>query len=120
MIALIEYFTVLLEYLDLFANYVAGYNKHFGGAGPCDACILATPLFETTVSPVVLVSAILVSGDDDEHQNEFDNIRNYIQQVRDLVSGVHSKLTISTAHYIILELFLPKLFPIILKIMLSY
>ena len=36
-------------------------QQTFGGAGPYQACLLATPLFETTVSRVLLVSAILVS-----------------------------------------------------------
>ena len=61
LIALIEYMTVLLGYLDLFANLVAGHSKQLGGAGPCQACLLGTLLFETTVSRVLLISAILVS-----------------------------------------------------------
>ena len=36
-------------------------QKTIGGAGPCQVCLLGTPLFETTVSRVLLVSAILVS-----------------------------------------------------------
>ena len=44
-----------------FANQVAGHSKHLGGAGPRQACLLAAPLFETTVPRVLLVSAILVS-----------------------------------------------------------
>ena len=44
-----------------FANWVVGQSKHLGGSGPCQACILATPLLETTVSCVSHVSAILVS-----------------------------------------------------------
>ena len=60
-IALIQYLTVLLGYLDLFANWVAGHSKQLGGAGPCQAYLLGTSLFETTVSGVLLVSAILVS-----------------------------------------------------------
>ena len=59
--ALIEHLTVLLEYLDLFANWVVGHSKRLGGSGPCQVCILATPLLETTVSCVSHVSAILVS-----------------------------------------------------------
>ena len=59
--ALIEYLTVLLEYLDLFANWVVGHIQHLGESGLCQACILATPLLETTVSCVSHVSAILVS-----------------------------------------------------------
>ena len=54
-----EYLTVLSEYIDFF---VAGHSKHLGGAGPFQACLLATPLFETTVSCVSLVSTILVSN----------------------------------------------------------
>ena len=59
--ALIEYFTVLLEYLELFANWVVGHSKHLGGSGPCQACILATLLLETTVSCVSHVLDILFS-----------------------------------------------------------
>ena len=59
--ALIEYLIVLLKYLDLFANWVVGHSKHLGTSGPCQACILATPLIETTVSCVSHVSVILVS-----------------------------------------------------------
>ena len=59
--ALIEYLTVLLEYLDIFANWVAGHSKHLGGPGPYQACLLTIPLFETTVSHISHVSAILVS-----------------------------------------------------------
>ena len=44
-----------------FANWVVGHSKHLGGSGPCQACILPTPLLETTVSCVSHVSAILVS-----------------------------------------------------------
>ena len=44
-----------------FANQVAVHSKHLGGPGPCQACLLVTPLFETTVSRVSHVSAILVS-----------------------------------------------------------
>ena len=61
LIALIKYLTVLLKYLDLFANWVVGHSKHLGASRPCQACILATPLLETTVSCVSHVSAILVS-----------------------------------------------------------
>ena len=43
-----------------FANWVVGHSKHLGGSGPCQACILATPLLESTVSCVSHVSAILV------------------------------------------------------------
>ena len=43
------------------ANYVAEHSKHFGGSGPCQACLLASPLFGTTVSRVSHVLAILVS-----------------------------------------------------------
>ena len=32
---LIEYLTVLLEYLDLFANWVVEHSKHLGGSEPC-------------------------------------------------------------------------------------
>ena len=77
--ALIEYLTVLLEYL----NIIAGHCKHLGGSGPCQACLLATPLFETTVSHVSHVSAILV----------FD----------------YSCFMLVHSLYVILELFLPKL-----------
>ena len=45
-----------------FANQVAGHSKQLGGAEPCQACLLGTPLFETTVSHVLLVSAILISN----------------------------------------------------------
>ena len=61
LISLIEYLTVLLEYFDLLQTRWQGTAKRLGGAGPCQACLLATPLFETTVSCVLLVSAILVS-----------------------------------------------------------
>ena len=44
-----------------FANLVAGHSQHLGGPGPCQACLLAIPLFETAVSRVSHVSAILVS-----------------------------------------------------------
>ena len=44
-----------------FANWVVEHSKHLGGSRPCQACILATPLLETTVSCVSNVSAILVS-----------------------------------------------------------
>ena len=40
---------------------MVGHSKHLGASGPCQACILATPLLETTVSCVSHVSAILVS-----------------------------------------------------------
>ena len=36
-------------------------QQTLGGPGPCQACLLATPLFETTVSRISYVSAILVS-----------------------------------------------------------
>ena len=36
-------------------------SKHLGGSGPCQACISATPLLDTTVSCVSHVSAVLVS-----------------------------------------------------------
>ena len=48
--ALIEYLTIVLEYLDLLQTRWQG-----------KANVLATPLFETTVSCVSHVSAILVS-----------------------------------------------------------
>ena len=60
--ALIECLNVLLEYLDLFANWVVGHSKHLGGSGTCQACILYTPLLETTVSCVSHILAILVSN----------------------------------------------------------
>ena len=40
---------------------MAGHSKQLGGARPFQACLLDTPLFETTVSRVLRVSAILVS-----------------------------------------------------------
>ena len=40
---------------------MAGHSKQLGGAGLCQACLLGIPLFETTVSCVLLVSVILVS-----------------------------------------------------------
>ena len=40
---------------------MAGHSKQLGRAGLYKACLLDTPLFETTVSRVLLVSAILVS-----------------------------------------------------------
>ena len=43
-----------------FANWVVAHSKHLGESGPCQACILAIPLLETTVSCVSHVSAILV------------------------------------------------------------
>ena len=43
-----------------FANSVVGPSKHLGGSAPCQACILATPLLETTVSCVSHVSVILI------------------------------------------------------------
>ena len=55
--ALIEYLTVLLEYIDLFQirwHGKANIWEHL-------ACLLATPLFETTVSCVSHVSDILFS-----------------------------------------------------------
>ena len=76
-----------------FANQVVGHSKHLIGAGPCQACLLATPLLETTVSRVLLVSAILVSD---------------------------YSCFIACAQPIILELFLPKLWPIIFKIIPAY
>ena len=45
-----------------FANWVVGHSKCLGGSGPCQACILATPLLETTVSCVLHILAILVSN----------------------------------------------------------
>ena len=72
---------------------MAVHSKHLGGAGPCQACFLATPLFETTVSHVSQVSAIL---------------------------SFQLFLFYACAQPIILELFLPKLWPIILKIMPAY
>ena len=45
-----------------FATYVAGHRKHLRGPGPCQVCLLATPLFETNVSHVSHVSAILGSS----------------------------------------------------------
>ena len=56
--ALIEYLTVLLEYLDLLQTRWQGIANIW--EGPCQACLLATPLFETTVSCVLHVSAILL------------------------------------------------------------
>ena len=32
-----------------FANQVARHSKHLGGAGPCQACLFATTLFETNL-----------------------------------------------------------------------
>ena len=40
---------------------VAGHDKHLRGPRPCQACLLAAPLFETTVSSVSHISAILTS-----------------------------------------------------------
>ena len=56
LIALIEYLTDLLGYLDLLQTRWQGTANIWEGLGPA-----ATPLFETTVSRVLLVSAILVS-----------------------------------------------------------
>ena len=36
------------------------HSKHVGEPGPCQVCLLAMPLFETTVSHVSHVSTILV------------------------------------------------------------
>ena len=55
--------TVLLEYLDFCKLGWEGLanNNYLGGPGPCQACLLATALFETTVCHVLNVSAFLVS-----------------------------------------------------------
>ena len=44
-----------------FATKWQRHSKRLGGAGPCQACHLATPQFETTVCHVLHISAILVS-----------------------------------------------------------
>ena len=44
-----------------YCKQVEGHSKQLGRAGPCQAYLLGTPLFETTLSHVLLVSAILVS-----------------------------------------------------------
>ena len=60
--ALIEHYTVLLAYLDLFTNYVGGRAQQgFGRAWALPGMSLATPLFKTNVSHVSHVSAILGS-----------------------------------------------------------
>ena len=61
-IALIEYLTVLLGYLDLLQTRWHGTTNNWEGAWPFQECLLGTPLFETTtVSRALFVSAILVS-----------------------------------------------------------
>ena len=42
-------------------SFCTRHSKYLGGPGPCQACLLATPLFETAVSCVPHVSAMLVS-----------------------------------------------------------
>ena len=37
------------------------HSKHLGEPGPCQACLLATLLFETAVSRVSHISALLIS-----------------------------------------------------------
>ena len=72
---------------------MAGHSKQLGGAGPCQACLLGTPLFETTVS-----------------RFSYFSVRLFLFYVR--VQPIYI--------LIILELFLPKLWPIFLKIMPEY
>ena len=61
--ALIEYLTVLSEYLDLLQTRCQGTaNNYLEGPEPCQVCLMATPLFETTVSYILHVLAILVSN----------------------------------------------------------
>ena len=55
--ALIECLTVLLEYINLFANYVEGHSMNLEGSGPCQVPFGYT----TVVSRVSNVSAIAVS-----------------------------------------------------------
>ena len=60
-----DYFNKIFDYSirvsPYFANWVVGHSKHLRGSGHCQACILATPLLETTVCCVSHVSAISVS-----------------------------------------------------------
>ena len=58
--ALIECLTVLLEYLDLLQTKCQSKANIWEGLA-CQMCLMATPLFETTVSCVSHISAILVS-----------------------------------------------------------
>ena len=60
--ALIEYLSVLLEYLDLFGRCCKlgdRAQQAFGRAWALSSMLLATPLFKTNVSHVSDVSAIL-------------------------------------------------------------
>ena len=62
LIALIEYFDCCIRVSPSFANYIGGRAQQaFGRAWALPGMLLATPLFETNISCISYVSAILAS-----------------------------------------------------------